>query len=329
MKQLTVLLMLTLFSVWFAGCEKESTAALNTAETEINEMILDDNEEYFEDEFGFIDSESATSEDEFVDFSKESFISKNPEELLDVFKFGRIVNRDSVERFVNIRVEGDTAFVHVETELQGRFVILEKLDDNGDTLVRHMKPLKHFVQKNAVYVKRDNENQHRRRWRMLELSGGVGHSPNNTVSILKIKVVSGLTGQEYIFDNPLENMYELPDNLPVFPMGDEVTVTVTVENTSSNPVLHENGATESVFLHYGMRPRVKRNRHPMPYIGQDNEGNKMYENTWTVNRPALLSYHAVIDVIDNGTIFKADADTYPYNSMTWGFPYRVHPDQGN
>ena len=43
MKQLTVLLMLTLFSVWFAGCEKESTAALNTAETEINEMILDSN----------------------------------------------------------------------------------------------------------------------------------------------------------------------------------------------------------------------------------------------------------------------------------------------
>ena len=328
MKKIIFLSILALFTLWFAGCEKESTSSLISNEAEINAMITDDNEEYFEDDFGFVDTENSANEDDFFEFPKEGSFNKVTTDLLDVFKFGRIVNRDSVKRVVDIHVEGDTAFVHVETELQGRFIILEKLDDEGDTLVRHIKPLKHFVHKNAVYVKREDENQHRRRWRIHELSGGVGYSPNNTVSIIEIKVVSALTGNEYIFNNPLNNMYQIPDNLPVFPKGDEVTVTVTVENTSDNPVELDNGSTESVFLHYGMRPRVPRHRNPLEYIGEDGSGYKIYENTWTVNRPALLSYHAVIDVIDNGTIYNADEETYPYNSMTWGFPYRVHNAPG-
>jgi len=158
---------------------------------------------------------------------------------------------------------------------------------------------------------------------MHKLSGGVGYSPNNTVSITEIKVESALTGQEYVYTNLINQLWIIPDNLPIFPRGDEVTVTVTVENTSANPVELENTATESVFLHHGMRPRVKRSRSQLDYIGVDDDGNKMYQNTWSVNRPELLSYHAVIDVIDNGTIYMADKEIYPYNSMTWGFPYKI------
>jgi hypothetical protein len=58
------------------------------------------------------------------------------------------------------------------------------------------------------------------------------------------------------------------------------------------------------------------------YAGQDDEGNNVYKGQWTIGQwPGV--HHAAIDVIDNGTIFDDDINTYPYNSTTWSTPYKV------
>jgi hypothetical protein len=52
------------------------------------------------------------------------------------------------------------------------------------------------------------------------------------------------------------------------------------------------------------------------------EGMNVYEGNWVVGQwPGI--HHAVIDIIDNGTIFDDDINTYPYNSTTWSTPYKV------
>jgi hypothetical protein len=59
----------------------------------------------------------------------------------------------------------------------------------------------------------------------------------------------------------------------------------------------------------------------MQWIGEDN-GQNVYQGTWVV-RDRFRVHHAVIDVIDNGSIFDDDVNLYPYNSVTWSTPYLV------
>ena len=86
--------------------------------------------------------------------------------------------------------------------------------------------------------------------------------------------------------------------------------------------------TELVRLHFG-RHRYWRQHDMygiryMHWTGESTNGANIYEGEWTVG-PHFRINHAVIDVIDNGCIFDDDINAYPYNSVTWGMPYRVNP----
>jgi hypothetical protein len=153
---------------------------------------------------------------------------------------------------------------------------------------------------------------------------GKGQSrPATTLEIHQLDI-STSSGDFYTFSNPLETIFSLPEDLPTILQGDSVTVQVLVSNNSNNPFIDPNtGATETLLLHYGIN-RFHRARRQFQYMGVDpNTGLNLFEGSWRVHEPAMRPFHAVIDAIDNGTIYDSDGDMYPYNSATWGLPYRV------
>ena len=104
-----------------------------------------------------------------------------------------------------------------------------------------------------------------------------------------------------------------------------MTVIVHVENNTANPVVFPVGtqSTELVRLHHARHRKYRfHGISRFQWIGQDADNNSVYQGTWTIG-PRFGVHHAVIDVIDNGTIRDDDASAYPYRSVTWGTPYLV------
>jgi hypothetical protein len=124
-------------------------------------------------------------------------------------------------------------------------------------------------------------------------------------------------------NDPLE-YFQTRESVFTFSNGTTVNVKVWVENTTENPVYFPDGSgqTEIVRLHHA---RHRWHRYHgikyFSYLGQE-DGLNVYEGNWIVGEwPGV--HHAVIDVIDNGTIFDDDVTKYPYNSTTWSSPYKV------
>jgi hypothetical protein len=164
----------------------------------------------------------------------------------------------------------------------------------------------------------------RRRWKLSGISMGKGQSrPETTLEIHQLDI-STSSGNQYTFTDPLRTIFSIPEDLPTLLQGDSVTVRVLVSNNSSNPFIDpKTGATETLLLHYGIN-RFHRARRQFNYMGVDpGTGFNLYEGSWRVHEPAMRPFHAVIDAIDNGTIYDEDGQLYPYNSATWGLPYRV------
>ena len=132
-------------------------------------------------------------------------------------------------------------------------------------------------------------------------------------------------GDFIVFTDPLNTFLNLPDDIPTFSIGELITIKVLLENTTSNPVLDPNGsgATETALLHFGCN-RHHRARKRFDFVGTDpNTGYNMYKGTWHVGQQPFRIRHAIIDAIDNGTIYDNDPNAFPYNSTTWSTPYRV------
>nr|NIT55471.1 hypothetical protein [Fodinibius sp.]NIY24055.1 hypothetical protein [Fodinibius sp.] len=105
-----------------------------------------------------------------------------------------------------------------------------------------------------------------------------------------------------------------------------VSIRVKLENTTSNPFIGSDGASETVLLHYG-RNRYHHARKRFTFMGTDPvTGYNVYEGFWHVGQQPFRVRHAIVDAIDNGTIYDNDKNLYPYNSTTWSAPYRVTPN---
>ncbi len=314
----------------FTSCQKNVGDVLDD-EAELEQIVNDESSE-FEDylmDYG-IDDES---EDNLFGMSRMTApfgLSKTLEPINNVFRFGRVITDRYARRvvFEQTAAHPDTARLYLERVLLGRFIIVEKFDSNdttnADTVAIYRKPLKHIVRRRALFAKRAPENRPRvRNWRLIAISPGQGNSPGATVRIMKVEVYPE-NGDSLTFDTPLKPMMRVPDGLPQFDRGEMVTVRVYVENTSSNPVINpRTNSTELVMLHYARR-RGSHHRKLFDFVGTDPEtGFNIYEGTWQVQERGPRVYHAIIDVIDSGTIFDSDADAYPYNSATWSCPYIV------
>ncbi len=237
--------------------------------------------------------------------------------------FGRI-RKHPVERTVQIVFDTDsTATAYVNTVNKGIFVVhTVKADSDSITYKRFEKPMTHEVER-VVHLMKVRDTEHPRlNWKIKDISMKSGHSPNNTVEIVELSIMP-TAGDSVVITDPL-NYFMDGTNMFVYPRLTDVHLQVKVKNTSSNPMIYPEGtqATETVRLIYGRNMQGNFARKYFTWIGQDELGNNIYEGTWTV-RQFRGMHHAVIDVIDNGTILSPDNDLYPYNSSTWSTPYRV------
>jgi hypothetical protein len=218
--------------------------------------------------------------------------------------------------------------VYLERVWTGGFFVFEGLGDSltpPDTFVLHRKPLVHVVKKKALFTRNsdlpDELTTANRGWKLSAISLGQGWSrPVSTVEIHRVEINTS-SGETYVFENPDETMLAIPEDIPLAVKGEKVRVTVQVSNTMDAPVYHpDTGATETLLLHYGIN-RFHHARRQFEFKGVDPQsGYNLYQGEWTVHEPALRPFHAVVDAIDNGTIYDEDGE---YNSATWGFPYRV------
>lgn len=240
-------------------------------------------------------------------------------------RFGRIATRPT-ERSVEIVYDTDsTATAYIHTRLEGKFVAFIA-DSSNDTLqfIRHEKPMVHEIDRVVKLWKFRDRQDPRLNWRIRNISMAEGVSENNSVQIVKM-VVYPSDQDSIVITDPLA--FELDGlSLFTFPRWSTVGLKVTVRNSSSDPMFFPEGtqATEIVRLHYGRNRRGHHGRSVMHWAGRDRNGDNVYEGDWTIMQ--FRGYHhAVVDVIDNGTILSTDERAYPYNSNTWSTAYRVTP----
>ena len=318
MKRLFGLIIVSVvLSIILSACEKNtSTPVVEDDESVVTQLAQNDEEDYLLDE-GIDDVSEDNMFDGYHSFGKIS----SP--IDTVFRFGRIVHQRPHRVVTDVRrISPDSIVVFVAREFGGRFIVIEKADDS--TFVRHRKPLRHVVRRRAIYVKRSPSDTGQRPWKLASVSLGQGNSvPNATIQINEISVSSS-GGASVVFTDPLQTLLEIPDDVLTFVPGEEVTVQVKLSNSTVNPVDPlGNGSTETVLLHYGVN-RHHHARKRFEYAGSDPlTGDQVYQGTWTIGQEPFRVYHAVVDAIDNGTIYDDDGTTYPYNSVTWSAPYRV------
>jgi hypothetical protein len=311
--------------IW--GCSNQATNPDDVLNDEqaISALIKDiessETEDYF---YADLNEED---ESEFVE--DESMLQKP---ILPL-RFGRIGLRPIVKDIRIVMTSDTTATAMFTKTLRGKFVI--KSMDSTYNWIRIAKKMGHEFKRIAHFVKRGTENEDlRKRWRLKEFSMVLGQSlgvvdtniVRNTVEISKVIVE---TDTAVVIENPLEQMQNRKDILTFAP-GTEVTVTVFVENNSDNAIQVPAGkGTELVRLHFARHRRWRDNRfykhgiRHLKWIREEN-GQNVYQGTWTVQNH-LRVHHAVIDVIDNGTIFDDDVNLYPYDSVTWSTPYLIKP----
>lgn len=237
--------------------------------------------------------------------------------------FGRIATRP-VERSIQVVLDTDsTATAYVYTKLKGLFIVHKaELDSMSFSMDRYEKPMTHEVER-IVHLKKINVSDTLYRdWKIVDVSMKEGASPDNTVDIVQLDVVP--SGMDSVVITDALNYFQDRRSVFTYKRGTKVKLRVTVKNTSANPMIYPEGtlSTESVRLHYGRNMAGNFARKNFKWVGQDAGGNNIYEGAWIIKQfPGV--HHAVIDVIDNGTILSKDKDAYPYNSNTWATPYRV------
>jgi len=323
-----ILLPLVMFVLW--GCQNGSDPAETDQRIADQQAILAD----------IADIEASDTADYFyADLNEESedmFVSPAnglmAKPIVPV-KFGRIGLRPVVR---DIRVEftsDTTARVFFYKILSGKFVVLTM--DTSYVFQHIDRKMGHKFTRLAYFVKRGNSGESlRSRWRLAATSVVEGKSLGVTdstrvetsLTIEKVEIQSQDSTVEIV--DPL-TFVQRRNKVLTFVPGTEVTVTVYVRNDAPDKIQVPAGeGTELVRLHVG-RHRYWRQHDMygiavMRWTGRGDNGINIYQGTWTVG-PRFRINHAVVDVIGNGCIFDDDTQAYPYNSVTWGIPYRVKP----
>lgn len=300
------------------GCEKDSSQPLaEDDESIVSQMAQEEDNEYLFDE-GFDDGSEDNMYDGYSSFGKITA------PIDSVKRFGRKVLQRPRRVVTDVRRIGpDSITVFTAREFAGQFVIFSKPNDS--TMVRYTKQLRHVVRRIALYVRQNPNNATGPRgWKLAEVSLGQGNSlPAATIRIKEI-TITGSGGLSVVYTDPLQTMLSVPDDILLFTPGETVTVQVKLSNSTLNPVDPlGNGSTETVLLHYGVN-RQHHARKRLEYAGVDPvTGDQVYQGSWTIGQQPFRLRHAVVDAIDNGTIFDDDNAAYPYNATTWSAPYRV------
>lgn len=337
MKKLGIFLTISLLTMFvIIGCEKDSSSTMDDetlSQMELQESVLDEENDYLMD-WGIDDGNENNMFDGFSSFSPNIEFPKVMDTINNVLRFGRKINNRFRRQVIITRINEDSVLLSITRQLNGRFVVFEKIDfdtTDPDTLTIYRKPLTHIVKRKAIFVKRHSNDQNqdnpgRGRWKLQAVTLGEGISnPAHTIRIHNVTVYNSV-GDSIVFTNPLETFLTVPEDIPTFSTGDMVTIRVKLENTTLNPFVGQDGATETLLLHYGTN-RHHHARKRFTYMGTDPaSGYSVYEGFWQIGQQPFRVRHAIVDAIDNGTIYDNDENAYPYNSTTWSSPYRVLPN---
>jgi hypothetical protein len=329
MKNLIFLsLIISLFIVW--GCNTDQSPT--TDERTLNELALEnlvEDIESSETEDYFYSNLDEESEDNFFD----SGIAE-PTTLLKPIvplRFGRLAR--PIIKDKRIIFDNDTtATVLYRKEMRGVFRILAADTTGQDTTLvyRVNKSLGHEFQRIAHFAKRGKNTEKRRGWKLIDFSmvEGQSYSSNDSTIVNPeidiVKMVVQTDSIDVTITDPL-GFFQTKKSVFKFSPETEVTVTVHVSNNTANPVIFPVGtqSTELVRLHFSRHRKFRYHGVRLfQWVGQDADNNNIYQGTWTVGSRFGV-HHAVVDVIDNGTILDDDASAYPYRSVTWGTPYLV------
>ncbi|RMG66945.1 MAG: hypothetical protein D6715_05765 [Calditrichaeota bacterium] len=335
-RQMGILLVIAavlLAMMGLTGCEKNPEGAVSE-DVELQSFAQDENVDLLFDE-GIDDPDIEGTTAPGTPFAFKNGLGELLSPLNNVVRYGRRIRERFPRTLAIRRIAPDTFKVFLERVLAGNFVVVEKLNSEADTFVVHRKPLRHIVRRTAIFVRKatdrvsDNPSDlerdrrpRRGRWMLNAISLLQGNSPNSTIRIHEVTVTSS-GGQSFSFSDPLHTLLEIPGDIPVFAPGEEVVVQVSVENNTPNPLPDSSGALEQVLIHFNTN-RHQHHRKEMRFVGKDPVTNfDLFETTFEVGPQRDAFFHAIVDAIDNGTIFDSDEGTYPYRSTTWAVPYFI------
>lgn len=194
---------------------------------------------------------------------------------------------------LNLVITGDEASAEVNYFINGTFssmtadsTVFEK-DISEDSGVRDL------------YLTKDGDRGKYGGWRISDLTVLAGSSIDENLEIEEITISSSSVGT-IVFDDPTE-FWER--DVLTFSSGEEVTITVEVNDDNIIPLVHclTSGATvERKILE------------PVP--GED----RLFRNVYEIAADSGI-HHTFLDIIDRDAVIS-DA---PYSAVAWGMPYWV------
>ena len=227
------------------------------------------------------------------------------------WRFGRQISLIEKDITISIddTVEPATAEVTWNVARTGVFLVQDT------TRTTYSKDFSDNMIKFATLERRGGINTMRRGWRIISLSGTEIVSDGATGATVKIVSVNlnSTSGVDTTFTDV--STLVLKDAIKAFATQDTVTVTVTTENID-----------DVVLLHYPAWASGHQQRHHRR-VELVNNGDGTYTGTW-VTRGMVWRHgqlrnpprYITVDVLSHGTIYD---DTLPYDSIAWGFVYRI------
>jgi len=276
---------LLLSVIAFAGCGEGITAAAPEALSDDAALREFMEEEGLFDDLGMYEAGAQSS--------------GGDREAIDPLTFWRIVTDLAVHRDVVIDSLAGTAEASIYRDVWGELhIVTEEMEEI-------VKPFHHAGERYANFaladdpVEDDREGGRHRyrwgRWELTEVSGFLGQSDDVSLTIDWIRVQGDSV--DVTITDPLALM-TVPDEIMLFEVGEEVTVTV------SGPP-----ADAILFLH------TRHWHSPFVYDGAT------FTGTWTVQRAGRRC--AGVTAMAHQTLFDSE---YPDDWMVWGMPYEVPRD---
>lgn len=283
-----------------AACSDDSPSGVSSDETAVQQALGDVDPGYFDENPGG---------DSLTDVIPASPVALNlapGDPYVAPAAWGRHRRQARPARDRVIVIEGDTARVAVAVRFNGVLLVDSTHDD-----VRNPghKPFHETLRHHAVLV-RDSAATHG--WRLVGMSIGniVNTAPDErTVRITSMAVsvngtqVGVLTDPSHIF--PV-------DGVPQLHVGDSVSVTVAVDNTTGTDL----APPTQVFLHVR---HCRENGTDWVRIHMLDNGDGTFTIGWRVRRPGIG--RMAVDALDSETLQTQTGDNYRAN--LWAFPYRA------
>lgn len=239
-------------------------------------------------------------------------------------RWGRHINH--ITRNYLVTMDGDSAAtVTIMKTLSGVFRVGLGIRTPDtvivDTVIR--KPFVEDVTRKVRFRRIARSDNPRHNWVPVAITLVRGKTnETHDFSIASLEVTSHLVPFDRTVTDPLDTWFRLGrfmGSVPVFPVGDSITVRVTI--TSSSPM------AELVYLRHsvpaGLMERRRARMNVVSTTGGSGTYTRVYERSFHTRLPRRVlaaRFNAVADAKSYGSIYSNDA---PFSNEFWGMPYIV------